>query len=172
VQIIRTGVDMDHVHPTCKGAPDMTCLPAPFNGDLLQIMPWPLFANMPDSDLQAIYAYLSSIPCLEGGPGEPANRCGTTAPKTTAVAGPKNATVTQNGILLDGTKSTSADGKPLTYFWSIPQGSPSTAISGGTTASPTVTFPSARGSYLFQLTVTDSTGRSSTDTASLYYEGQ
>src|SRR5579862_793888 len=43
--IIRSGIDMDHVHPTCKGAPDGKCLPAPFNGDLLQIMPWPTFAN-------------------------------------------------------------------------------------------------------------------------------
>jgi hypothetical protein len=105
------------------------------------------------------------------GPFELAS-CGTSAPKTSAVAGPKNATITQNGILLDGTKSTSADGKPLSYFWSIPQGSPTTAISGGTTATPTVTFSSTRGSYLFQLTVTDSTGKSSTDTASVYYEGQ
>ena len=30
---------------------------------------------MTDHDLRAIYEYLSAIPCLEGGPGEPANRC-------------------------------------------------------------------------------------------------
>jgi hypothetical protein len=171
VQIIRTGVDMDHMHPTCKGAPDGTCIPAPFDGDLLQIMPWPILQNMSDYDLQAIYAYLSTIPCVEGGPGEPANRCGTSTPKTTAVAGPKNITVTASGIQLDGTKSTSADGKPLTYFWTIPQGSPSTAISGGTTATPTVTFQSTRGTYSFLLTVTDSTGKSSTDTANVLYMG-
>ena len=41
MQIMRTGTDPDHVHPTCSGKPDGTCIPAPFNGDLLQIMPWP-----------------------------------------------------------------------------------------------------------------------------------
>jgi len=73
--IMRTGVDMDKVHPTCTEAPDGKCIPPPFDGSLLQIMPWPIHQNMTDHDLRAIYEYLSSIPCLEGGPGEPANRC-------------------------------------------------------------------------------------------------
>jgi len=30
---------------------------------------------MTDRQLTAIYEYLSAIPCIEGGPGEPANRC-------------------------------------------------------------------------------------------------
>jgi hypothetical protein len=34
VQIIRNGTDFDHVHPPCTGAPDGTCLPPPFDGDL------------------------------------------------------------------------------------------------------------------------------------------
>src|SRR3954464_5347560 len=38
VQVIRTGVDPDHLHPPCTGAPDASCIPAPFNGNLLQIM--------------------------------------------------------------------------------------------------------------------------------------
>jgi hypothetical protein len=66
ITIIRTGVDMDHVHTT---------LPGGYDGKLLQIMPWPTFQNMSDHDLTAIYEYLSAIPCLEGGPGEPPNRC-------------------------------------------------------------------------------------------------
>ena len=53
---------------------------------------------------------------------------------TTAVAGPKNATATQNQFQLDGTKSTSADGKPLTYQWSSIAGSLSASISNGNTA--------------------------------------
>src|SRR6267143_5106640 len=73
--IMRTGVDLDHLHPTCTGPPDGKCIPPPFHGDLLQIMPWPVYQNMTDHDLRAIYEYLSAIPCLEGGPGEPANRC-------------------------------------------------------------------------------------------------
>ncbi|HWZ29697.1 MAG TPA: PKD domain-containing protein [Bryobacteraceae bacterium] len=166
-QIMRTGVDMDHVHPTCSAAPNGTCLPAPFNGDLLQIMPWPVFQSFTDNDILAIYTYLSALPCIEGGPGEPPNRC-VGAFKTAAVAGPKNLTATSRTVQLDGTQSTSADGKPLSFLWTIPQGSPSAAISGSTTATPTVQL-TVRGTYTFQLTVTDSTGKSSTDSATVNY---
>jgi hypothetical protein len=164
--IIRTGIDMDHVHPTCTGTPDGKCIPAPFNGSLLQIMPWPNISNMSDSDLLAIYTYLSAIPCVEGGPGEPPNRCGS-APKTAAVAGPKNLTASTRQIQLDGTASTSASGA-LTYLWTIPQGSPQAAISGSTTATPTVQL-TLRGTYTFQLTVTDAAGKSATDTTTVNY---
>jgi len=74
-QIMRTGVVMDHAHRPCSATVTTNCLPRPFDGDLLQIMPWPDFKSMSDRDLRAIYEYLSAIPCLEGGPGEPANRC-------------------------------------------------------------------------------------------------
>jgi hypothetical protein len=70
-QIMRTGVDLDHAHPTC--APNATdtsnCVPAPFDGRLLQIMPWPIYQKMTDHDLRAIYEYLSAIPCIAGPPG-------------------------------------------------------------------------------------------------------
>jgi hypothetical protein len=83
VQIIRTGVDLDHLHPTCTGAPDGTCLPPPFDGALLQIMPWPIYHNMTNHDLRAIYEYLSAIPCIDnttstppdGFPNELRNDC-------------------------------------------------------------------------------------------------
>jgi hypothetical protein len=107
---------------------------------------------------------------LEGGPGEPANRCGP-AVKTKAVADPKNATVVSGEIQLDGSTSTSADGKPLTYQWTIPQGSPSAAILHGNLAIPTVQFSQGRGLYTFLLTVTDSTGTSSTDVATVNFVG-
>jgi hypothetical protein len=69
VQIIRTGVDMDHLHPSCPvGTLNPGCVPLPFDGNLLQIMPWPNFQNMTDHDLQAIYEYLSAIPCVTGPP--------------------------------------------------------------------------------------------------------
>jgi hypothetical protein len=51
-QAIRTGIDFDHVH-----------------GPLLQVMPWPAFQNWTDRDMNAVYTYLSAIPCLEGDPG-------------------------------------------------------------------------------------------------------
>jgi hypothetical protein len=66
IKTIRTGVDQDHAHPI---------LPAPFDPNLLQVMPWPTFALMSDHDLAAMYEYLSAVPCLEGGPGEPPSRC-------------------------------------------------------------------------------------------------
>ena len=66
--IMRTGVDMDHVHPQCTGAPDGKCLLPPFVGDLLQVMPWPEFQDMTDHDLRAIYEYLKAVPCIAGPP--------------------------------------------------------------------------------------------------------
>jgi hypothetical protein len=68
VQELTTGVDLDHVHPTCSATVTTNCIPAPFNGNLLQIMPWPTFANLIDHDLRAIYEYLSAVPCIEGPP--------------------------------------------------------------------------------------------------------
>jgi hypothetical protein len=165
-QIIRTGTDMDHLHPTCSGPPNGKCLPPPFNGDLLQIMPWPILQNMTDNDLRAIYEYLSAIPCVDSAAKD---RCAGGA-KTAAVASPKATSATTRQVQLDGSKSTSVDGKALTYSWSIPQGSPAAAISQGNTATPTVTF-TVRGTYTFQLTVTDSSGVTSTDTASITYLG-
>jgi hypothetical protein len=71
-QIMRTGIDLDKLHPTCTDiSPTPTpanCLPPPNDGSLLQVMPWPVFHNMTDHQLTAIYEYLSSIPCLESSP--------------------------------------------------------------------------------------------------------
>jgi len=55
VQVIRHGTDFDNAHPAF--------------GPLLQVMPWPVYANLTDRDLNAIYTYLSTIPCIEGDPG-------------------------------------------------------------------------------------------------------
>jgi hypothetical protein len=37
------------------------------DGEILQVMPWPVFRKMTDRDLMAIYEYLRSIPSIEGG---------------------------------------------------------------------------------------------------------
>jgi len=54
--VLRTGEDPDHA------------------GSVLQVMPWPVFRNMTEHDIRAIYEYLRSIPHAEpgtcGGPGE------------------------------------------------------------------------------------------------------
>ncbi len=63
--VLRTGIDLDHIHPNCTGAPDGNCLLPPFNGNVLQVMPWPVHQNMTDHDVRAIYEYLSAIPCID-----------------------------------------------------------------------------------------------------------
>lgn len=120
-QILRDGTDFDHIHPTCtaaqiaaiNGGATPVCIPTgpivydaagdTYNnipdGDLLQIMPWPTFSNMSDHDLEAIYEYLSAIPCLDntwstppaGTPNELRNDCGTGA--FTAAKALRNSTI-------------------------------------------------------------------------------
>jgi hypothetical protein len=75
-QIIRTGVDLDHLHPNCSDptiTASTTCFPQnlPFDGDLLQVMPWPDLRHLTDHHLRAIYEYLSAIPCIAGPPSGP-----------------------------------------------------------------------------------------------------
>jgi len=67
-QILRTGVDLDHVHPSCAADQTTNCLPPPFDGNKLQIMPWPAYQNLTKHDIRAIYEYLSAVPCKEGPP--------------------------------------------------------------------------------------------------------
>jgi len=52
VHVIRTGEDPDNP------------------GMVLEVMPWPVYQEMTDRDLRAIYEYLSSIPAI------PVNTCG------------------------------------------------------------------------------------------------
>jgi hypothetical protein len=72
LQIMRHGTDLDHLHPNCSSPTQPNCLAPPFNGDLLQIMPWSTYQDMTQDDLHAIYEYLSAIPCIEG-PEDPNN---------------------------------------------------------------------------------------------------
>jgi hypothetical protein len=52
LHVIRTGEDPDNP------------------GQVLHVMPWPVYQTMTDHDLRAVYDYLSSIPAI------PANTCG------------------------------------------------------------------------------------------------
>lgn len=68
-ETLRTGIDLDHLHPTCtSGTFTSDCVPPPFDGNLLQIMIWPTLQNMSDHEIEAIYEYLSAIPCIAGPP--------------------------------------------------------------------------------------------------------
>lgn len=154
-EVMRKGTDLRKLHPQVS--------------PLLQVMPWPVYGELTDADLEAMFAYLSSIPCLEGGPEEKPNRCGRPAATTTAVAEPESATVMSSQINLDGTKSTSADGQPLTYRWTNVPGTPPAAIIRASTATPTVQFSTGPVTYKFELTVTDSTGKTATDTVTINY---
>lgn len=67
---IRHGTDHDHIHPNCGETITTHCFPQgpglpPFNGELLQIMPWPAYREWTDRDLLAVYEYLKAIPCIQ-----------------------------------------------------------------------------------------------------------
>jgi hypothetical protein len=53
VRTMRTGVDPDQLHPQVS--------------PLLQVMPWPVYQDMTDRNLRAIYEYLRAIPHAEPG---------------------------------------------------------------------------------------------------------
>jgi len=88
-EILRTGTDLDNIHPTCLSDTDPNislgiCVPPPVDGSKLQVMPWPLLHNMTDHHIEAVYEYLSAIPCIDnvsspppaGAPDELRNDCG------------------------------------------------------------------------------------------------
>jgi hypothetical protein len=70
---MRFGIDHDHLHPNCSATVTSNCFPAfgPFNGDKLQVMPWPAYQDLSDHDLRAIYEYLKAIPCI----ASPGHKC-------------------------------------------------------------------------------------------------
>jgi hypothetical protein len=61
--ILRTGHDFDKLHLNCSDVVTDNCYQFPVNGAVLQVMPWPLHANMTDRQLKAIWTYLSTVPC-------------------------------------------------------------------------------------------------------------
>ena len=88
-EILRNGTDFDKIHPTCESDTDPNialgiCVPPPVDGSKLQVMPWPLLHSMTDHQIEAIYEYLSTIPCIDntsstppaGAPNELRNDCG------------------------------------------------------------------------------------------------
>jgi len=52
--VMRTGIDRKELPPHVPNA----------DNDLMQVMPWPVFRNMTERDLRAIYEFLSAIPSV------------------------------------------------------------------------------------------------------------
>jgi hypothetical protein len=86
---------------------------------------------------------------------------------TQAVANPKGGFTTWIEAELDGTQSTAANLGNLTYAWTQSPFSKQATITGANTATPIVLLGNGPGTYSFILTVTDSNGNQSSDTASL-----
>lgn len=54
MQVMHKGTDFDSLHPEIS--------------PLLQVMPWPVYGDMTDRDLSAVYEYLSAIPSRPNNP--------------------------------------------------------------------------------------------------------
>jgi len=54
LEVMRKGTDFEQRHPQIS--------------PLLQVMPWPVYGDMTDHDLRAVYEYLSSIPSRPDNP--------------------------------------------------------------------------------------------------------
>jgi hypothetical protein len=57
-QVLRTGADLKHRRPFVPSE----------ERDLLQVMPWPVYQDLTERDLRAIYEYLRAIPSLPSTP--------------------------------------------------------------------------------------------------------
>ena len=56
--MLRTGADLKHLEPHVPSE----------DQDLLQVMPWPIYREMLDHDMRAIYEYLRAVPVKQGFP--------------------------------------------------------------------------------------------------------
>ncbi len=64
--VLHNGVDIDQVLTQCNPGSTTVpagCVAAPTNAYVLQVMPWPAVRLLTDSDLNAVWQYLGSIPC-------------------------------------------------------------------------------------------------------------
>ncbi len=87
----------------------------------------------------------------------------------TAAAGSDFTTNEGSPVTLDGSGSSDPDGDSLTYAWAQTGGTPTAALTGGSSASATFTAPQVTGdtALTFTLTVTDPGGLSATDTVTV-----
>jgi hypothetical protein len=74
---------------------------------------------------------------------------------------------TVNQIVLNASASTSTNAGGLTYAWTVTQGAAS--VTGGSTSTVNVQLGSGKITYILKLTITDSTGATSTATITIQY---
>ena len=129
--------------------------------NLVSPFPTPLdSAQTMDQTLSGISPFL--IPGCSGPP----------VPLTLAVAGPAKQSViptNQTTVSLDGSRSTSATGQPLTYLWQQDLGSPTAQIMNDQSVMATAILLAGAGEYTITLRVTDSLGGADQDTLKIIY---
>jgi len=108
---------------------------------------------------QMIHGVVSSPITAGSGPGP-------TPGTTTAVLAPLSLTTSQASVVLDGSGSTSASGSLQYLFEVAPGGLVPALLQSPTNPKATVDFVSGPGTYLVQLVVTDSSGKTSTSPVS------
>jgi hypothetical protein len=155
--IMKTGVDPEKIHPAIS--------------PLLQVMPWPTYQSMMDSELRAMYEYLSAIPCLEGGPNAPSNRCTSRPTPPGITISPRVLTTSSKTLALDASGSTAADGGPLRFVWENVLGGPYVTFSDANSPMPTVTFTGGPGLYVLMLSAIDQAGVAGSMFVKITYTG-
>lgn len=102
------------------------------------------------------------VACVAAGLGGcvPQNQPVTNNPPT-ANAGPAQTVLPDAAVTLTGAASTDPDGDPLSYAWTQVLGTLVT-LNGATSVSPTFTAPGSNATLVFQLTVDDGRGGTST----------
>lgn len=99
--IMHNGTDIDQI--LLPQATPITISSA--NDALLQVMPWPAVRHLTDSDLNAVWQYLSAIPCISNHP-----------PSSTSTLTEAIASTYGNGVLQNNCSPTPA-GQYKTYKW-------------------------------------------------------
>ena len=67
--VLHNGTDIDKILLSANGVqPGPHYVRRPANDALLQVMPWPAVRHLTDSDLNAVWQYLSAIPCTSNNP--------------------------------------------------------------------------------------------------------
>ena len=79
-----------------------------------------------------------------------------------AAGNDQSLTLPNNSVILDGSQSSDPDGSIVNYFWTRVQGPGSVTFDNGNTVSPTISGLQ-KGTYVFELTVTDNNGATATD---------